>query len=190
MSASKARLFVALDLPSGPRAALARWAARELSEQAALRLVAAEALHVTLCFLGWREEAEVAAVAELVRVCASPPVTAQLTIGAPAWLPPRRPRVLAVDLADPDGAVGDLQARVSAVLAAGAGYEPETRPFRPHVTVARVARGARLRTPIPSPPPPLRFAGEALTLYRSRLARSGARYESVVRQALPAAGAA
>jgi hypothetical protein len=27
----------------------------------------------------------------------------ELAIGAPAWLPPRRPRVLAVEVGDPDG---------------------------------------------------------------------------------------
>ena len=188
MSAPKARLFVALDLPSSARAALTRWGAQALSGQAGVRPVAAEALHVTLCFLGWREETEVGAVAELVRACAAPPVATPLMTGAPACFPPRRPRVLAVDLVDGDGALVALQARMSETLAAHADYEPEARRFRPHVTVARVARGARLRAVTPPPPPALRFAGEAVTLYRSRLGSGGARYEPVLRVAL-AAGA-
>ena len=188
MSAPKARLFVALDLPSSARTALTRWRAQQLSGHAGLRLVAAESLHATLCFLGWREETEVGAVAELVSACASPATAAPLTIGSPTWLPPRRPRVLAVDLVDHDGTLAALQARVSEMLAAGAEHQPEARPFRPHVTVARVARGARVPAVTPSLPPALRFAGEAVTLYRSRLGSGGARYEPVLRVALAADG--
>lgn len=184
MSVAKARLFVALDLPPRPRAALARWAERELSAQPGLRLVDAEALHVTLCFLGWRDEAEAGALAELVRSCSPPPPRTDLAIGMPAWLPARQPRVLVVDLADRGAALAALQARVSAALIAKAGYEPESRPFRPHVTVARVQRGARLDTFAVGPPPTLRFAGEALTLYRSRLHAEGAHHEPVVRVVL------
>jgi 2'-5' RNA ligase len=188
VSVATARLFVALDLPAEPRAALTAWAERELSAQPGVRLVAAPALHLTLCFLGRREEADVEALAAVVDACSSPPPSMRLEIGGLAWLPPRRPRVLAVDLADPDASVAALQARVSAALADIAAYEPEVRPFRPHVTVARAARGARLRAFAPSPPPALRFAGEALTLYRSRLGPDGARYEPVVRRPLAPAG--
>ena len=181
---AKARLFVALDLPSRARAALARWARRELEAIDGLRLVPAAALHVTLCFLGWREEAALGTLSELVSSCAPSP-SPRLGLGAPVWLPPRRPRVLAVDLDDREGTVATLQAHVSAALAAGAGYEPERRPFRPHVTVARVTRGARVgAVRAPSPPAQLAFAGEAVTLYRSRLGSGGARYEPVVRVAL------
>ncbi len=185
MSVATARLFVALDLPPEVRTVLARWAQQELLAQPGLRQVAVESLHVTLCFLGSREEAQIGALAEVVRACASPPPRTHLTIGEPAWLPPRRPRVLAVDLADPDASVAALQARVSGALTAEGGYQPETRSFRPHVTVARVPRGARPCAVALRPPPQLRFAGEALTLYRSRPGCHGARYEPVVRRPLP-----
>ena len=68
---------------------------------------------------------------------------AELAVGEPLWLPPRRPRVLAVALEDPDGALGRTQTAVSSALAAGGWYVPETRPFLAHVTVARVRKGAR-----------------------------------------------
>src|SRR5205807_1057513 len=105
-------------------------------------------------------------------------------VGEATWLPDRRPRVLAVDLDDPEGRLGQLQGRVSDALAAEAGYRPESRPFRPHVTVARVRRGERMR-PRPLPDPPAaRFAPPALTLYRSRLSRAGAEYEALARAEL------
>jgi 2'-5' RNA ligase len=105
-----------------------------------------------------------------------------LALGDPSWLPPKAPRVLAVDLADGEEALAALQGRVAEAMATAAGYEPEKRPFRPHVTVARTRRGTRLRRPRElSPPRALEFSGEALTLYRSRLGAGGARYEALRR---------
>jgi 2'-5' RNA ligase len=186
--AARARLFVALDLPEPVRESLAAWGRGIAGDGAGrrLRLVSADALHVTLCFLGWRDEGQAEEIAALAlgavpEGAAAPP----LALGAAAWLPPRRPRVLAVDLADESGALGDLQARVSDALVAGAAFEPEKRPFRPHVTVARVPRGVRAGgREEPAAPAPLRFPGAALTLYRSRLSRAGAHYEPMARAEL------
>src|SRR5207302_8919576 len=98
-----ARLFAALELPAAARAALAEWAVGELGGRSELRLIADESLHVTLSFLGWRAESEVGEIGEAVAGCAAP--GGALALGAAAWLPPRRPRVLAVDLLDGDGAL-------------------------------------------------------------------------------------
>jgi 2'-5' RNA ligase len=144
--------------------------------------VRAEGLHVTLVFLGHRPEDQVEPIGAAVVAAAAP--VGELAVGAPAWLPPRRPRVLAVDLEDPSGACTALQARVAEVLVRVAGHEPEARPFRPHVTVARVRGGERVRPVELEPPAPLRFRPSALVLYRSRLERGGARYEPVARVAL------
>ena len=54
------------------------------------------------------------------------------------------------------------------------------RPFRPHVTVARVRRGPRPSRDLPDPPRAT-FAGEAVTLFRSHLGRGPARYEALER---------
>jgi RNA 2',3'-cyclic 3'-phosphodiesterase len=174
-----ARLFVALELPGAVRAALAGWATTELGQRPELRLLAAESLHLTLCFLGWRDESELGEIGDAVAACAAP--APALALAESAWLPPRRPRVVAVDLADGVGALAALQRSVSDAMAATAAYEPEKRPYRPHVTVARVRRGARVRAGELAAPEPLEFDGAALTLFRSRLARAGASYEPLVR---------
>jgi RNA 2',3'-cyclic 3'-phosphodiesterase len=181
VNAEQARLFVALDLPPPVRDELAAWAAREAGDLG-LRLLAPEMLHVTLCFLGWRPAAEAERIGELAIAPAAP--VPDLSVAGVAWLPPRRPRVLAVDLDDPTGAAVDLQARVSEALVGGAGYEPERRPWRPHVTVGRVPGRARVRAADLSPPPSEPFAGAALTLYRSHLRRGGAQYAPVARATL------
>ncbi|MDQ6750790.1 MAG: hypothetical protein M3Z33_08575 [Actinomycetota bacterium] len=102
--------------------------------------------------------------------------------------PPRPPGALALDLIDADASTAALQARVSETLAANAEYEPETRPFRAHVTVARLGRATGRVAVAPRPPPALGFDGEALTLYRSRLGAEGARYEPLLRRALGSRG--
>ena len=173
----KVRLFAALDLPDEARTELARWAGTARGVPG-VRLLPAESFHMTLCFLGWRDEGEADRIAELVAGCASP--VPGLTLGRVAWLPPRRPRVLAAEVVDGEGALVALQERVSSVLAAEAGYEPEQRRYRPHVTVARL-RGGPDRPPALRAPAPVAFTGAAVTLYRSHLGRAGARYEAVSR---------
>jgi 2'-5' RNA ligase len=71
---------------------------------------------------------------------------------------------------------------VSAGLADAGVYEPETRPFRAHATVARLRSGARPpRAAATAGPEPVAFHGEAVTLYRSSLRRGGAQYEPLAR---------
>jgi 2'-5' RNA ligase len=179
---ARARLFVALDLPAEVRDVLAAWGREQTSGREGLRLVDAAMLHVTLCFLGWREEREAEAIGAAIAACAAP--VPDLALGEAAWLPPRRPRVLAVDLEDGSGAAGDLQRRVSDALVATAGYEPERRAYRPHVTVARVRGGARLRAFELDAPARTPFGGAALTLYSSTLRRDGAVYSPLARVGL------
>jgi 2'-5' RNA ligase len=168
----RVRLFVALELPEAVRSALVEWR----PAPRALRLVDAGALHVTLCFLGWRFEHEVPAILEACRVIAGLPAAA-LSVDDALWLPPRRPRVLAVRLIDAGGRLAEVQAALSTALSQGGWYTPEARAFLAHVTVARVGRGARAPAGELPPPPELAFEGERVTLYRSRLSSGGARYE-------------
>lgn len=170
-----ARLFVALDLPDDVRAALAAWGGREVArDPEALRAVRPEGLHVTLCFLGDRSEEEIPEIARIVADRVRP--VGELAIAGGAWLPPRRPGVLVADVADPSGRLAEVQASLAGALEAAGVYAPERRAFRPHVTVARVRRGARPHRRDPETPPARAFAGEAIRLYRSRPGPGGSRY--------------
>jgi 2'-5' RNA ligase len=173
----RARLFVALDLPPEARDALERWRLTSSRRVRGLRLVDPAGLHVTLCFLGWRLAHE---IEEIGAACAAAIASwgpLQLSVGDPVWLPDRRPRVLAVRIDDPADALTELQAALSSELVTGGWYTSESRPFMGHVTVARVPRGTRARAVNLPGPPPARFLADRVTLYRSRLAPSGARYE-------------
>ena len=179
-----ARLFVALELPADVRAQLAAFGAAAADGDEGLRAVGEDNLHLTLAFLGHRDVADLAPAAEAVRkVHAAAPA---LALGDPLWLAPRRPHVLTVAFDDPDDALAPMRAQVVENLAATLDWEPEERPFRPHVTVARVRRGARPRRDLPDAPSAT-FAGEAVTLFRSHLGGGPARYEALERVALAAA---
>ena len=170
---------MALDLPEGVRAELAAWRDRLVAGRDDLRPVAEEALHVTLAFLGYRAEQEAAAIAEAITSAAGE--APLLGPGEVMPIPPRRPRLFALDLDDPDGVCVQLQQRVSDALEAGRFYKPEKRPFWPHVTLARVKRNLRAE-PLPGDPPPLEsFKAPQLTLYRSTLRPQGAQYDALAK---------
>ncbi len=189
-----ARLFVAVDPPLQVCEELAEWAREQAlssrsagSPNGALRPLEAQSLHLTLCFLGSRPVGEIEALA--ATLAPSGEHAYELSVGAPLWLPPRRPRALAVEIHDRDGELVRLQRRVSGALASVSTWEPERRRFRPHITLARVRRAATAtrrstsdrmgrEQSLPATPR-LSFTPEAIALYRSWLAPEGARYEAL-----------
>ena len=150
MNGERIRLFVALELPDDVREALVDWRRRAVGNVRGLRLVAPDSLHVTLCFLGWRFTPEIDAIAA---ACADVPIQppARLFVADAIWLPPRRPGVLAIKFDDADDTLGGIQSAFSEALESAGFYTPEKRPFLPHVTVGRVARGARVRASAAGP---------------------------------------
>ena len=128
------RLFVALDLPEAIHAA-ARAAQADLPEGA--RPVPPDALHLTLHFLGEAPEAAVEGLGGALQRLPRTPVP--LALQARVVLPNlRRPRVLALALTSPV-ALTTLHATAGQVIAE-AGFALDPRPFRPHVTVARLRK--------------------------------------------------
>jgi RNA 2',3'-cyclic 3'-phosphodiesterase len=175
--AGSVRLFVVLELPAAVRGALSGWAREHAGGQAGLRLVDPESLHVTLCFLGSRPATEIEEIAAACQAAVSGLPAAQLTLGHALWLPPRRPRVLTVELTDDDDRLSAVQSALAGALAQRGFYKPESRPFLAHVTTARVHREARLRpTDLPAPNQ-TRFTSNRVTLFESRLGRGPAHYE-------------
>lgn len=187
-----ARMFVALDLPELVREDITAWGKTELADPA-LRRVPQESLHVTLAFLGNRPLAAVGEIAEAMEEAADRPVLMEL--GGPVGRPSGRPRLVALPVLQRP--VPGLQERLSEILVFERLYEPEKRPFWPHVTVARVraeGRGSRRSMPveIPSGPAPTErtgwFNGVRISLYRSELQPSGSRYVPLAQVQLPGPG--
>jgi 2'-5' RNA ligase len=180
VSAERARLFVALELPREVQCALVRWRSPVVEAIGALRAVPEESLHLTLCFLGAIAAGMIEAVGEAVaNAIRGAPAT--LSLGPALWLPPHRPRVLGVRVLDPSGALSAAQSALSETLVGGRWYEPDSRPFLPHVTVARVGRGARVRADELPDPPLVAFDGLSVTLFRSLQGADGVRYQALRR---------
>jgi 2'-5' RNA ligase len=202
LKSPRARLFVALDLPEAVRAGLVAWQ-REALGDPALRIIAPEALHVTLCFLAYQPEKDTERIAQVV--CGIEPHRVRIRFEAePIATPRSRPRLFAVD-APSDEAIA-LQAGLSDGLEAERFYRPEKRPFWSHVTVARVKpekgtsserRGRRRGRPMLVQAPPHALSDELLepfdavrvALYQSLLKPTGAEYVSLAELDLPSAGA-
>jgi RNA 2',3'-cyclic 3'-phosphodiesterase len=184
------RLFVALDLPDPVRDGLAAWGKGELVDPA-LRPVPPAALHVTLVFLGHREAAEAEEIADLVRGSITPAALLKLEDPIPL---PHRGRASLFVLPAPSPATTDLHHKLVERLTAAGLYEAEKRDFWPHVTVARVRperRGSRRPATVARRPGELPrrlkepFYGVRLTLYRSELQPTGARYAPLAQVELP-----
>ena len=173
-----ARLFVALDLPDGARSALVEWRDAALGGRDELRLLPPESLHLTLAFIGHRPEAEVDAIAAAALDAVHGLRPAVLTPLGVVAVPPRRPRLFALDLAEQDGRATAIAHAVWEALEAAGWYRREKRPFWPHVTLARVRKGERAAAVGGDPPGEAFTAGE-VTLYRSRLSPRGASYEAI-----------
>ncbi len=177
------RLFVAADPPAEVRSEAAAWGRHVASSVAGLRPVPAANCHITLAFIGDREEADLGPIRGAVREAAAPnPAFAlpRISLGAPVWLPPRRPRALALEIHDDRGDLAALQRELAGALDRAIGWNAR-RQFRAHLTTARTGRGFdpdRLRLPRS---PDLEFEPEAVTLYSSTLLPEGARYEPLER---------
>ena len=170
------RVFVSLDPPAEVRHEAEAWARHIARSREGLRVVPARNSHITLAFLGDRDEFEIEEIAAAIGESAGP--VSGLSLGAPAWLPKRRPRNLVIDIHDDREELAELQAGLARRLHDLLGWK-EGRPFRPHLTCARTGRGfdpAGLRLPVS---PSIAFEAAAVTLYASHLRPEGAEYEAL-----------
>jgi RNA 2',3'-cyclic 3'-phosphodiesterase len=187
LKSPRLRVFLALDLPDSVLDELVDWQVQAFGERADLRLLPRASLHVTLAFLGYQALRDVERIKEVAFDGTGGPF--DLRPHEVVEVPRRRPRLYAVGLEEPAEALSRWQTDLSRRLHEAGLYEPEKRPFWPHVTVARVKadrrRGGRRPAPAvpPEGPPELpeglttAFQARRLTLYQSTLRRQGAIYE-------------
>jgi 2'-5' RNA ligase len=178
--ATHARLFVALPLPGALRNALARLAP---AAAPGIRPQNPADLHVTLHFLGMADIASVKPA--LARVVAQP-FTATLTLPG-QFFSKGHPRTLFVGVA-PDSPLRALHAAAGRQLA-DSGFALDTKPFVPHITLARLNEGANaapvaayLRQSLPLEA--THFNCTEFALYASETLPEGARYRVLERYPL------
>ncbi len=174
------RVFVALDIPEEVRAALGALVAQLKGVCRGARWARVEGLHVTLKFIGQASEDQVKRMqAALEGIRATAP--AQMTFAGAGFFPnARSPRVFWTGI-EGSPVLAWLATEVERRLEP-LGVERETRPFRPHLTLARFnAPGDAAGLPEALQKlGPLHFGSlqtSTFHLYQSHLERGGARYE-------------
>lgn len=183
--ASTLRTFIALALEEPALGAATRClvALREGPLGAAARFVRPEGLHVTLRFLGAIDSLAVQPLARAVAEAVAPLSPFVLRLGALRAFPsPQRPRVLTLGL-EPESPLAALAAAVEHGVVA-AGFAPESRAFRPHVTLARVREGRRLALDGAQGPVTAEFTARAAVLFESRPGPGGSLYTPLERMSL------
>jgi 2'-5' RNA ligase len=178
------RLFIGLPLAAAVIDELRAASARLRSAADGLRWTTPESWHVTLQFLGNTSPEQYACVVACLRALQSPPVPVCLEeLGCFE----RAGILLASVRLAPELLL--LQQRVTAATQP-CGFVPETRPFQPHITLAR-SKGRQhpldnLKAKIRRPANFTRFTAREFLLYESFLSPAGSRYE--IRERFPLAG--
>lgn len=138
------RLFLALELTSGAADEIHSAIGPMRNAEPGFAWVPAHKLHLTLKFLGESDESRVAALIEAADRVAAANRPFEMELGGVGAFPNfRRPRVVWIGVASEPRL--ELLHHDVELAAADVGYEVEGRPFRPHVTLARV------RAPLPPP---------------------------------------
>ncbi len=177
------RLFLAIPLAESVAAELTRLTARLRPANANLRWASAESWHITLQFLGNASEEQCGCLIDRLANLRSAPVPVQL--GEPGIFERTSVFYAGVELTPQ---LITLQQRVLAATAP-CGFEPETRPYHPHITLARMKAGRGghelrwLLASLHAQPKFSRFTAREFLLYESHLSSAGSQYE--VRQRFP-----
>lgn len=175
------RLFVAVNFPGELRQSIWDATTALRARDYPVKWVGPDALHLTLKFLGEVGSDREAEIVAALGAAVTGVRRFRMEVGGCGAFPnSRRPRVIWIGCEAP-AALELMQQRVEQELHA-IGFSLEGRPFRPHLTLGRVRRGAResqLRG-MGSQLEELVVRGEAeiqaVDLMRSELTRAGARY--------------
>ncbi|GBD02392.1 RNA 2',3'-cyclic phosphodiesterase [bacterium HR18] len=170
------RLFIALEVPEAHRHRL--YTLRDPSWKA--RWATPEQFHLTLRFLGQVEEKVLPALEHTLADIRLPAFWLHIR-GLVVFPSPTRPRVLAAAV-DPAAPLRTLQAEIERRVV-DLGFAPEPKPFRSHLTLARLKQVAPTRVRLFleryqnfSLEP---FSVAHFTLFESYLHPQGARYVSL-----------
>jgi 2'-5' RNA ligase len=171
------RLFLGIPLADAVLTELTRLTARLHSAATSLRWSAPESWHITLQFLGNTTQEQYGCLIVRLAEVHFPPLPVQLA--ATGTFDRAGIFYAGVELTPQLAA---LQQRIVAATAP-CGFEPESRPYHPHITLARSKSRSHadelraLESRVGGPPKFPRFTAREFLLYESHLSSSGSTYE-------------
>lgn len=197
------RCFIAIEMPQKVKETLVavQNAIRSELERAdpsnvaarSLKWVNPEGIHLTLKFLGAVPTDKVIAIEDGLRKACASQTFMTVQLGKTGAFPStQRARVVWIGLEGEVEKLSLLQRQVELEMSR-LGYEPEARPFSPHLTLARVRDDAstdarrhlgEALTRV-SPHAPVSLTVDAVSLMRSQLSPAGARYTRLALIPLP-----
>lgn len=174
------RSFVALELPAGTRNEIAALVAtfEPRPEFSRIRWTAPENVHLTLRFLGDTLPEQLQELEPALRLAAGRSSRVEARFEGLGIFPPQgSPRILWLDVRLPSVALALQEECERAAVAAG--FPPEGRGFRPHLTLGRWRERVRRPTvPSASLAPAVL---DTVTVFQSELRSSGARHTPLFR---------
>ena len=191
MNGPAVRCFIAIDLTSDVRAAIARaqTRVRTAAAHADVRWVDPAQFHLTLKFLGAVPDGRVAAVSAAVEAAVADTSPVGLVAAGLGGFPSlKSARVLWAGITAGVPELAELAAAIDRALTP-LGFPPEGRPFRGHLTIGRVRspRGGRVLAAAVEAAGASAFGSwtaSEVVLYESRLKPTGAVYTPVSRHPL------
>jgi 2'-5' RNA ligase len=174
------RCFIAIELPERLKEDISALTERLRATGADVKWVPAGNLHLTLKFLGNTPEENLQGIKERVQAAAGRHRNFGAQLSSVGVFPSKvRPRVLWIGFSRPEEILllqGDIEKNMQAL-----GYEPESRPFKAHLTIGR-ARSMRGKDLLLKELDTFEntvfgeFQVEAISVMRSELRPSGARH--------------
>jgi 2'-5' RNA ligase len=178
------RLFIALDIPTEIGERLAGYMERARALAPEERWARVEGLHVTLKFIGHVDDAIVEQIKAALKSIKTAPF--QLKFAGVGFFP--NPNAGRVFWAGVDG--GDQLPHLASTVDAALeklGFQRETKPYHPHLTLARTSsRPLRELRPLLAVPPPQfgTMTAREFFLYQSQPQKGGSKYTKLERFAL------
>lgn len=168
------RLFYAIPLPGRIAEFQAELKGRMNTLAMGAKWPRPQGLHLTLAFLGEQPEARLPELLAIGRAAASSPAFELRSTELGGFPRTAAARILWLGV-EPEPAMDALCAKLRAALL-GAGIPFDAKPFRPHITLARL-KSPGDTAPLGPAMEPLRMKIDSFVRYQSTTDREGPRYE-------------
>ncbi len=192
------RTFIALELNETLQHYLGAIIRRMKQELPALAWVDPTGIHLTLAFLGVLSDEQLSQAVRAAELAARKAAPFDFRLSQPGVFgAPRQPRVIWMGVDEPSGKLLQLQQQLNLELTRH-GFEVDTRPFSPHLTLSRVKaslkaeelqRLQRLLTVKESQPSTPVYHVRHLSIMKSELSGTGSIYTCLHQATLGLSGA-